>query len=442
MNLRSFVRIIAITLFVSYLGWTGSRVLAEPTAGATVDPAQSKEVTDALARFKDRDYENALKLLKEAVKKNTDLPPAQVIMAQLFSQYNIQLGVRNALEQAVIDAPNDPEPYLIMGDLALRDRRLTEARMLYQKADELIGNFNSSAKRKDLMQPRILSGLASIDEAQENWGAVQKRLEMWIRLDPRNTGALQRLARAMFQQKNVEGSLQKLKEAAKLDAEILTPEAMLGKFYEDAGDRANAKKWMDAALVASPKDLKTHLIVGQWALETEQLKEAELQAAAALQIDAKSLEAKILRGVIALFQKDYAAAERYFEQAHLQAPRNFAATNNLALVLAEQKDEAKKKKALEYAQNNVQQNPRLAEAASTYGWVLYKMGRLDDAEKAFQAAVSGGSVAPDTAYYIACLSYDRGREAQAKQWLDIALKSTGPFAMRQEAKALMDKLKK
>jgi tetratricopeptide (TPR) repeat protein len=346
------------------------------------------------------------------------------------------------LEQAVVDAPNDPEPYLIKGDLAFRDHRLTEARMLYQKAEELIANFSSSAKRKDLMQPRILSGLSSIDEAQENWGAVQKRLETWLGLDPKNAAALQRVARAMFQQKNVDGALQKLKEAAKVDAEVLTPEAMLGKFYEDAGDRANAKKWMDAALVAAPKDLKTHLIVGQWALETEQLKEAELQAAAALQLDPKSLEAKILRGVIALFQKDYAAAERYFEQAHLQAPRNFAATNNLALVLADQKDETKKKKALEYAQNNVQQNPRLAEAASTYGWVLYKLGRLDDAEKAFQAAVSGGSVAPDTAYYIACLSYDRGREAQAKQWLDIALKSTGPFAMRQEAKALLEKLKK
>ena len=114
--------------------------------------------------------------------------------------------------------------------------------------------------------------------------------------------------------------------------------------------------------------------MGQWALETEQLPEAEKQATAALQIDPKSLDAKILCGVIALFKKDFAGAERYFEAAHLQSPRNFAATNNLALVLIEQKDEAKKRRALEYAQNNVQQNPKSAEAASTYGWVLYKTG--------------------------------------------------------------------
>jgi tetratricopeptide (TPR) repeat protein len=293
-----------------------------------------------------------------------------------------------------------------------------------------------------LLLPRILGGLASIDEIQENWADAKKQLEAWLKLEPNSTMALQRMANCLFHQKDPEGALQKLKEAAKIDPEVLTPEAILSQFYEQANDRPNAKKWMEAALKAAPKDLKTHLIAGQWALETNQLGDAETQAAAAMQIDPKSLDAKILSGVIALFKKDFATAERYFEAAHLQSPRNFAATNNLALVLIEPKDEAKKRRALEYSQSNVQQNPRSSEAASTYGWVLYRMGRLDEAEKAFQAAVAGGSVGADTAYYIARLSYDRGRETQAKQWLDIALKSSGPFAMRQDAQELLEKLKK
>jgi tetratricopeptide (TPR) repeat protein len=346
------------------------------------------------------------------------------------------------LEQAVIDAPTDPEAYVIMGDLAVRERRFTESRMLYQKAADLAAKFTGSTKRKDLLQPRILGGLASIDEVQENWADARKQLEAWLKLEPKNALAMQRLANCLFHQKDADGALKKLKEAAKADPEVLTPEAILGQFYEQANDRENAKKWMAAALQAAPNDLRTHLIVGQWALETNQMPEAEAQAAAALKVDPKSLDAKILSGVIALFKKDYSAAERYFEAAHLQSPRNFASTNNLALVLVEQTDEAKKRRALEYAQSNVQQNPRSAEAASTYGWVLYKLGRLDEAEKAFQAAVAGGSVGADTAYYIARLSYDRGRETQAKQWLDIALRSTGPFAMRQDATALMEKLKK
>ena len=93
------------------------------------------------------------------------------------------------------------------------------------------------------------------------------------------------------------------------------------------------------------------------------------------------------------------------------------------MALVEQNSEAKKRRALELAETNIQQFPKLAEAASTYGWVLYKLGRFDEAEKAFQAAVSGGQFSPDTAYYMARLSYDRGREAQAKQWLELALKN-------------------
>ncbi len=103
-----------------------------------------------------------------------------------------------------------------------------------------------------------------------------------------------------------------------------------------------------------------------------------------MQLDAKSLRAKLLSGLIALFQKDYKAAELYFESAVLQSPKDSGASNNLALALIEQKDEAKRDRALQYAEANVQQYPKWAEGYSTYGWVLYKLGRLDEAEKALQ----------------------------------------------------------
>jgi Tfp pilus assembly protein PilF len=445
---RTAVNCIAIVAFAALCSmWTTSQSIAEPISGAGVGVApettgQSQEVTDAAARFKDRDVPGALKLLKEAASKNADLPPAQLMLAQWFSQVNNPADARRSLEQAVVASPDDPEVYVIMGDIALREGRITEADMLLQKASGLIAKFSKSKKRKDILQPQILGGLAAVDEARDNWSSAQKQLEAWLKLNPKSAVAMQGLARCLFQQKDAKGALEMLKAAKKEDSSVLTPQAILAQLYEQANDRENAKKWMIAALEESPKDLKTRLVVGQWALQTNQLEEAKTQAATALQIDPKSLDAKVLSGVIALLEKDYPTAERYFEAAHLQSPRAFSASNNLALALIEQKDETKKRRALEYAENNVQQYPKVAEAASTYGWVLYKLGRLDDAEKALQAAISGGSFTPDTAYYIARLSYDRGRESQAKQWLDIALKSNAPFAMRSEAKALLEQLKK
>lgn len=448
---RTLVATIATSVFFALaLVGTMSKSSAEPVAGSDAGAAaagepQMKEITDAVARFKERDFDGALKLLKEAAKQNAELPPAQTIMAQWFSQANIPQGVRNYLEQAVMESPDDPDAYLFMGDIAMRERRVTEAKMLFEKAATLIAAFDKNAKRKENMQPRMLSGLAAVAEAREDWPEAQKQLEAWLKVDPKNAVAMQRLGRSLFQQKNATGALEKLKEAAKADPEMLTPEAYLAQFYEQSGDRENAKKWMAAALVAAPKDLKTRLVVAQWALETGQLDEAQTQSAAAMSIDSKSLDAKTVRGNVALFQKDYPAAERYFEAAHLQSPRNFAASNNLALVLIEQKDEGKRKRALEYAENNMKQYAKSKEgieAASTYGWVLYKMGKLDEAEKALQAAVSAGGLNADTAYYLARLYTDKGREDQAKQLLEIALKSTGPFLMKKEAKELAEQLKK
>ena len=88
------------------------------------------------------------------------------------------------------------------------------------------------------------------------------------------------------------------------------------------------------------------------------LEDAATQAAAALQIDPTSFPAKILRGVVALFQKDFTTAERYFELASLQSPRSFPAANDLALALIEQDDKSKQLRALEYAENNVRKYPR------------------------------------------------------------------------------------
>ena len=68
----------------------------------------------------------------------------------------------------------------------------------------------------------------------------QKHLEAWLKLDPKSVPALQRLAQCLFQQKNVEGALARLKEAAKIEPDMLTPEAVVGQWFARTGDQKNA----------------------------------------------------------------------------------------------------------------------------------------------------------------------------------------------------------
>jgi Tfp pilus assembly protein PilF len=95
---------------------------------------------------------------------------------------------------------------------------------------------------------------------------------------------------------------------------------------------------------------------------------------------------------------------------------------------------------LEYAQVNVRQYPRQAEAYSTMGWILYHLGQRDEADKALRTAASSGTVSPDTAYYLARIEIDRDRKTEARVILESAVKSTGLFLFRKEAEDLLDQL--
>jgi Tfp pilus assembly protein PilF len=475
--LRSSV--IALAVVALCAAWGYSRPIfgqqpetpVAPTAPkAEAAPAKIPEAEEAVKQFQLRNFDGATKKLEEAVAKNPNLPPAHVIMFQWFAQSNQAFLARMALERAVMNEAKDPEAYIIMGNIALQERRVTDAELQFIKAHELLKSFDKSLERKEKLEPNTISGLASVAEARERWSDAQTQLEALLKLNPSDKSmvatAMQRLARAHFQQKRATDALKYLRDAKAKDPEnVLTPEAALARFYEQFPDHENAVKWMKLALQKAPDDLATLLVAAQWALETAQLPDADKHATKALQLaraarnittdanaaqtDARLLSAQILRGLVALFRKDYKTAEQFFEDAHLQSPSNFAASNNLALALCEMKtadgkpDQPKLNRALEYANANYTAKPRDPETASTLGWVLYKAGYKERAEGALRLAASSGNLAPDTAYYLAQVAYDGGSKENkelAKNLLEAALKTTS-FSMRPESEALLAKIK-
>jgi tetratricopeptide (TPR) repeat protein len=370
----------------------------------------------------------------------------------------------NYLEKAVQKNPDDPEAYLQLGEIDLQQRRVAAADLLFTKAALLMKTFNKSADRKAKLMPRVYKDLASISEIREDWPVAQQRLEEALKLDPKSVDVIQHIAKSLFQQKKAQEALEKLREAAAIaaaipDANVLMPEIHLAYFYLQPpfNDTPNAKKWVKAGLEKAPKDKdsRTRLEAARLYVQTGDLDEAKTQSAEALKIDPKSLDAMMLRGMVGLFQEDYAGAVNYLEAAVIQSPGNFDASNNLALALVELKDEPKKKRALEYAAENVKkvqgsQNTQAntqnaAEALSTLGWVLYRIDpvkNLDDADKSLRQAVSTRTFNPDTAYYAAVVALANKRPIEAKALLEQAMKNTMPWPMKTKAKALLEQLSK
>ena len=273
-------------------------ILGEESLNLPADTARPKEEGgSALALFKVGDYEGALKMWQELAKSNPDMPPAQTIMAQLYLKADMPKEAQNALDQAMVDAPDDPEAYLLLATVAMHDRDLTKADSLYQKAGRLISKFDKSVKRKKLLQSWLSRGMAGLAEARKDWTGAQKAFEEWSKLEPNNAAARQQVAYCLFQQKDAAGALEKLREAAKADPAMLTPEAVLAQFCMGTGNFEKAKKWMSAASAAAPKDLKTRLALGQCALDMGDLDQAQKHAIAATKIAPKSIEAQIAPGI-------------------------------------------------------------------------------------------------------------------------------------------------
>jgi tetratricopeptide (TPR) repeat protein len=424
-----------------------AQITAQTLIGKAVsDDAQNQEVTGAINRFRDRDIDGCRAILERAKSNNAKLPPPGVMMAMLWLSVN-QLGpARAELEDCVIKFSKDPEPYLMMGDLAFQDRRVTDADMLFKEATRLAAEYTENAKRKRDFDIRCNAGSAAVAEARKQWELAQKHLQAWIDLDPDNASAHQRMGIVLFQLSKPQEALEQFREAKKLDQKAVQPELAMARLYDDAKKRDTAKKLIEAAIKEAPKDPAVLLAASQWYLGQNDLERAKAIAEDALKLDAKSLEGRVVRGAIARVARDYATAEKFFYDAHVQSPGNFPASNSLALVLIESDDKDSRQRALEMAEANVamhrENSPQQVNALTTLAWVYYKLGRREDAEKILAQITQNNALTTDGAYYVAKLLSDRGEKDRARKILEEVLANEPMFATRPDAVDLLAKLKK
>ncbi len=441
------VSALAIAVALAFLA--GVPLRAEPISSDRILSATSadtkkkyEEVEAAIKKFEQKDTPATLELLKTAAEKHPELPPARMMLARLlYSANQAPLG-RATVEQAVNEDPNEPDAYVVLGDIAFQERRFTEAELLFRRAAELTASLADGSPRKRSYLIRSHAGSSAIAESRQKWEEAKKELEAWLKLDNQNAGAHFRMGRVLFGLKQHDRAYEELKVASASDANLPPPPITMGRLHEQDANRDEASKWMNQAIATAPKDLKTRLGVGQWLWETGQLDEARKHAEEAAKIDSNSLEAKLLCGMVARFRKDYTQAERWFELAHLQSPSNVNATNQLALVLVAQQDEGKRRRAMELAQLNVRQFPQNPEVAATLGWVFYQFRRLDQAAQALDVAAKRGSLSSDAAYYMAKISFDLGKANDAERLLKFALNAPGVFAHREDAKTMLDSMTK
>lgn len=443
-------KIVCAVALAGLFGGVGGRsaeaqVTAQSLVGKAVSgDAEFQDITSGINRFRDRDIDGCRAMFQRAFSNNPKLPPPGVLMSMLWLSVNQLQAARGELEQTVIEHPEDPEPYLMLGDLAFQERRVTDAETLFSRGVALTDAYESNAKRKRDFQIRGFAGLAAVAEARKQWPLAEEQLKGWLELDPDSASGHQRMGIVQFQLGKPSEALAEFREARNLDDNAVQPELAMARLYDEKNDSEKARRLIELAIESSPQDPAVLLASAQWYLGQNDLQSAAKQTEAALALDEKSLEAKIVRGAIARVERDYATAEKFFSAAHTQSPLNFPASNSLALVLIESDNDESRQRALEMAEGNValhrENSPQQVNALTTLAWVFYKLGRREDAEQILTQISQSNQLTSDGAYYVARLLADRGESQRAQTILEQVLGREPVFATRADAEDLLKQL--
>ncbi|QEG32944.1 tetratricopeptide repeat protein [Bythopirellula goksoeyrii] len=419
----------------------------QPTVEALIGSAVSlsnqkyPEIEKAIQRFKNGDVEGALEFLKQAKEKYPKLPPTYITLAKLHVMAKNNQGAYNLLELQVAEDPTDPEAYLLLADQSFAGNRTAEAEALFEKAEPLVEKFEGSAKRKRDMEIRVLAGKAAVQERRGKWEAALELLNQWVETDPDNAMSHARLGVTLFRLDKSKEAYDEFTKARKLNPELPHPYASLGQLFTQTGDMDNARKAFERAYKEDSQDPTTVRTYAEWLLQQGELEKAQEVSTALLKLTPSAPVAVLLDGVVALMLNQDDRAEQAFNKVLSLDPGNARANDLMALLLIESADAADQERALRFAEQNAKLFPQNSQANITKAYVLYKLGRMNEAQEPLQIGARG-QLQTDSAYLIARIMADQGQKDKARQALEQVLQQKqGLFVFREQAEELLNELK-
>ena len=454
MNMHRSLPCVARTLAVAIVGfvWWGSspayaQLTAEQLLSTSIEKydAQYADVGQAIQAFQQGKVADAKKLLVNLRKRQPLLAPPDTLLAMLHFSANQRDAAEQSLEQATINDPKDPEAFLLVGDLAFRERRMLLADLAYERAQRLLEPMTGESWRLQVLRKRLYAGLASLAESRKQYDVALTHLQAWQKLDPKNPIVLGSLGRVSFHRGDAVAARAAFTELLKIEPEAPPVEVAMGRLYTDAGNMEEALKSMTAVLKTNAEDLRTLLTVGEWAINNGQTAMSKECVTAALKKDPASTGGQVLAGRMARYELDPKRAETILTTAILKAPNEFAISNELARALALSDDEKQRKAGLDYAVRNYRMlrtrgNDASRESTMTYAWLLLKNNQVEEAEKALHSLPDLSPVSSENAYYAAMIYKARGRDQLAKDALRAAIGSGTSFPAREEAQRLLKDL--
>lgn len=407
--------------------------------------AKYSQVQRAIELFQSKELKAAREMLAAAKKEHPEIAPPEVLLGLLHFAAQQRAAGESNLDSAILKYPSDPEAFILIAELAMRDRHRPVAQLGYDRARQAIAQFEGNDWRKKVLQIRLHAGMSSLEESRGRHKESIAHLKKWIALDPKNPLAIGSLGRQLFRSGQYTEARTEFENLVKLAPNAPPVDIAMGRLYSDAGMNDEALKSMSSAVKQFGDDVRTRITVAEWSLSNNHLALAKENVEAALKIDKDSIGALVLNARIARLENDHKTAESILSAAILAHPNDFTISNELARTLAVSDDEEKRKTGLKYAQRSFQfikdrSTPAGRESVMTFAWLLLKIGEAEKAEKALHSMPDNSTVSSENAYIAGEIYAARTRRELAKQTLKAALANKTPFPGRDKAEKLLKEL--
>ena len=402
--------------------------------GETTAPPEAEAAVDA---YLAGNVELAYRLMKELYDANPDSDPPGVMLALLYSNNERFLEMRRELEKTAEDYPGDPEAFLQLAGIDVREGRYLEARLLLDRADELNVEYAArfpESTRIAYLSEEALNVRALLAERRGRYDEAAELTQKVVDANPKNVQARWNLGYLAVKRNLLDDAEKAFDQAAELD-ERLWPGWLQVATTLDAEDRLDEafERLQGQSALIETASRRERAQLARLYLRWNKLDEA---AALVGELEAEGkndFDGWALRGWVALYAGGYAVAEDAFRRATFIDGTSFEASNGLALALLDQRNKEKLAQARAIAAKNYRAYPDSQDAAATYAWTLFLSGAAREADAIFGPMLDSGEFSATVAYYLAEIANVREDKSLALTLLDLALRQKGNFPKRAAA---------
>ncbi len=406
-----------------------------------------------------RDFENATAMYEKALAMDPENQEIRRAYAEALMSRGKAAAARDQFEKILKADPEDGSTYLRMAELDRQEGRFDQARRELDRAKTLLPDnpevpyeqaqiedtLGNDEKAIQLLQGLIkqsekpdgqytvaeannraafLERLGQIYRSQEQFeqavAAFKQVLALGKSQAPRGEGLIVETLRLSRQPQKaleeVEGAVQKFPEDRQL-------RVLRASLLAEQGQDAEAAQQLQALLNGTAADREIYLALAQIHSQAKRYSDAEAAARKALALSPKPDDqeyAVFVLGSIFERQKKYDLAEEQFKKVLATNPLNTAAANYLGYMLADRG--VRLEESVRYIKKALELEPNNGAYLDSLGWAYYKMNRYDLAEPPLEKAARLISNDPTIHQHLGHLYLQMGRELQAEQEWERALK--------------------